>query len=735
MNAKDRMGRYIKFFIYLAVVILINVAGITLFFRLDLTKNRLYSISEESKRAVSTLSEPLSIDIFFTKDLPAPYNNTERYLHDLLDEYSIYANKYFNYHFYDVSPKEGGVSKENIENQRLAKDYGINPVQIQVIEKDEVKFQKAYMGLVMIHGDLVERIPTITSTDGLEYKLTTTIEKLNNKISALLRLPGKVHVRLFLSSSLEKVAPLMNLKDLQELPERFRDIVKRLNEKNYGKLDFEYLDPTKDRSLEAEVKKYNLLTLRWPAIPSRHIEAGRGSIGLVMQYKDKTVEIPLIQVINIPIIGTTYKMADIGNMERVINNNLESLININENIGYLADHGTLNLSSAYPYSILRQGQDHLSNLRRLISQTYSIKDVRLKDGPIPESLNCLIIARPTKKFSDYELYQIDQFLMRGKSLCLFIDAFKRTHPPSNSQMYLYNRMPQYIPIDTGLGKLLDFYGVHIKKSYVMDENCYKERIPEQLGGGERPIYFAPIIKSRFINRDLPFMKNIKGLIAFQVSPLKIETKQIAKNGLKAIKLISSSEESWEMRGRITLNPMLIHPPRSKDEEQSLPLAYLITGRFPSYFAGRPIPEKQVKENNPAKKKKTNKKLQGKKAGIDLSKKIKEKGEFISRGRPGKIFIMASSYMLRDNLIDARGRGPNATFIMNVIDHLNNRDETAAMRSKVQRFNPLHETGPGTKTFIKMFNIAGLPLLVIIAGLLVWFRRNSRKKRIKAMFQK
>jgi len=731
------MGRYIKFFIYLVVVILINVAGITLFFRLDLTKNRLYSISEESKKVVSTLSEPLSIDIFFTKDLPAPYNDTERYLHDLLDEYSIYANKYFNYHFYDVSPKEGGISKKNIENQRLAKDYGINPIQIQVIEKDKVKFQKAYMGLVMIHGDLVERIPTITSTDGLEYKLTTTIEKLNNKISALLRLPGKVHVRLFMSSSLKKVAPLMNLKDLKELPERFRDIVKRLNEKNYGKLDFEYLDPAKDKSLEAEVKKYNLLTLKWPAIPSRQIEAGKGSIGLVMQYRDKTVEIPLIQVINIPIIGTTYKMDDIGNMERVINNNLESLININGNIGYLADHGTLNISSSYPYSMLRQrqGQDQLSNLRKLISQTYSIKEVRLKDGPIPESLNCLIIAQPTKKFTDYELYQIDQFLMRGKSLCLFIDAFNRVHPPSNSQTYPYNRGPQYIPINTGVRKLLDFYGVHIKKSYVMDENCYKERVPEQLGGGERPIYFAPIIKSRFINRDLPFMKNIKGLIAFQISPLEVETKQITKNGLKAVKLISSSEKSWEMRGRITLNPMLIHPPRSKDKEQSLPLAYLITGRFPSYFAGRPTPKRELKENNLGKKKKANKKLRGKKTGVNLSKKIKEKGEFISKGRPGKIFIMASSYMLRDNLIDANGRSPNATFIMNVIDHLNNRDETAAMRSKVQRFNPLHETGPETKVFVKTFNVAGLPILVIIVGLLVWLRRNSRKKQIKTMFQR
>ena len=203
--------KYIKFVVYVIVVVLINVVGMTLFVRADLTKNDVYSISEASRRVVSTLSEPLTINVFFTKNLPAPHNNTERYLQDLLKEYSNYANRYFNYRFYDVSPEEGDISKEAKENQVLARNYGIFPIQIQAIEKDEVKFQKAYMGLVIIHGDLIERIPTVTSTDGLEYKLTMAMQKLNNKISALLSLKDKIGVRLFLSSSMDAVAPYMRL--------------------------------------------------------------------------------------------------------------------------------------------------------------------------------------------------------------------------------------------------------------------------------------------------------------------------------------------------------------------------------------------------------------------------------------------------------------------------------------------------------------------------------------------
>jgi len=218
MDVKKRAGNYVKFFTYLVVTALINVAGITLFLRMDLTENKIYSISDASKRVVSTLSEPLTIKVFFTKNLPAPHNNTERYLRDLLEEYSAYANQYFNYRFFEVSAEEGNMSEKTRENQELAKSYGIHPVRIRIIKEDEVKFQRAYMGLALIHGDLMERIPTVTSTEGLEYSLTTAIQKLNNKISALLRLPEKIRITLFCSSSLKAVAPLMRLNKLPDVP-------------------------------------------------------------------------------------------------------------------------------------------------------------------------------------------------------------------------------------------------------------------------------------------------------------------------------------------------------------------------------------------------------------------------------------------------------------------------------------------------------------------------------------
>ncbi len=735
MASKKKSGKYLKFIIYLIVIVLVNVAGITLFFRMDLTKNKIYSISAASKKVVETLSEPLTINVFFTKDLPSPHNNTERYLHDLLAEYAINADKFFNYRFFDVSPEEGEIADETKENQQLASNYGIHPIQIQAIEKDEVKFQKAYMGLVLIHGDLIERIPTITSTEGLEYKLTTAIQKMNNKISALLSLPAKIHIKLFLSSSLESVGPYMGIRNLSRIPEEMKAIVEKLNQKNYGKLEYEFLNPTQDQALQTVLQKHNIMSLSWPALSKGKIPPGKGAIGLVMEYGDKSLTIPLLSVIRLPIIGTQYQLSEMAEMEETINANIERLIDINQDIGYLADHGTLSLSGASPASPMqRQGQDSATNFRTMVSQTYTFKNINLKDQTIPENLNSMVIARPTEKFSDHELYQIDQFLMQGKSLALVLDRFNEVMP-GGQQGSSPGQAPVFIPLDTGLEKLLVHYGIRIQQSFVLDENCFRQQMPAQFGGGDQPIYYAPLIKNRFINNDLDFMKNIKVMVALKISPLELNIENIKNNSLTSYKLFSSSERSWQMRGRINLNPMFIKPPPSGDEMQSYPLAYLIEGEFPSYFAGKPLPVKEVEEEKPENDEKDSKQEAAEKPSeIDLSK-IERSGQFLSKGKPGKIFVMASADMLKNNVLDAEGQSSNATFIMNVIDYLNGRQDIAVMRGKEQRFNPLEDTQAGTKTFVKAFNIAGLPILVVIFGLGVWFRRHSRKKHIQMMFQK
>jgi ABC-2 type transport system permease protein len=749
MKTKQK-SNYYKFLLYVVVIFLLNLVSATLFVRFDLTRDGLYSISKISKKVVSTLSEPLTIHVFFTKNLPAPHNNTERYLEDLLKEYAIAANHFFNYQFHNVSAQDEETGKAVNENQELASNYGIYPVQIQKIEKDEVKFQKAYMGMALIYGDMVERIPTITSTDGLEYKITTAMQKMNNKIGALLRLPEKIQIKLVLSSSLNIVAPYINISGLADMPAKFETLVNKLNEKNYGKLAFSYQDPTAEPALLPGLKKANLFQLQWEGQKDqqgKEIPGGMGVAGIVMQNSQKSLSIPLIRVLRIPLIGDQYQLESMETMEKNLGAGIESMLDINENIAYLADFGTPSLQGNMGAPNQPQEQN-LQNFYGLVSENYSLKPVNLKEEDIPANLNCLIIAGPKEEFSDYALFKIDQFLMQGKSLAVLLDSFNEIVPGQNQSYTNPNQGPLYIPLNTGLEKLLSHYGIASKKSYVLDENCYKQRMDANYGGGEQPIYFAPLISPPNIDEHYDFMKNIERLIMLKISPLEIDQAKVKEFGLNARTLFSSSAKAWEMSGQINLNPYFIQKPEGDGQQKSYPLACILSGDFPSYFAGKPIPEKPLKpeekkpettkpEDKTATAKKPELKTEVKaeaKPDIDMSK-IKAAGTIIAKGKAGKIFLIGTSEIIKNNLLDQAGESPNALFLLNLLDFLNNREDVAVMRSKQQRLNLMGEIKGGTKTFVKTFNIVGLPILVVLAGILVWIKRKNRQKRIQLLFRK
>lgn len=723
-----RESRYVTFSLYLVVVVLVNLAAVTLFFRFDLTAGRVYSLSEASKKVIAAISEPLTVKVFFTRNLPAPYNGTERYLRDLLGEYSLYANRYFNYTFYDVSPEAGEAGAGQKDNQEEARSYGIYPVQIQHVENDEMKFKNAYMGLAIIHGDAVAEIPTITSTDGLEYRLTTTIQKLNNKISTLLSLPAPIRVKVFLSSSLTQVAPYIGVKELPHVATTVAEIVATLNKTHYGKLSYQLIDPSKEGREREVADRYKLMLLQWPDLPDGTLAKGRGVIGCVLEYGGKTQDIPLLNVMRIPILGTRYELVEKGRLEEAVKAGVESLIGINEKLGCLSGHGTLDMSGRPPMgSFDGRGGDDLSKFSALVSQVYSLEEVRLSDEPVPPQVRCLVIARPTEPFTDYELYQIDQMLMRGTNLAVFLEAFKEVNP-SPQNPFGDGGTPTYLPIDTGLEKLLADYGVTVKKSYVMDEHCYRQEMPEQLGGGDRPIYFAPIIQQEFISKEFSFTSNIKGIVVPRVSPLELDERRLKEKALRAGQVLASSNRSWEMKEHITFNPLFISPPLEESAFKSMPIACVLEGEFESYFAGRPVPVKEAAGEE--------------KEGMGATAPSREAAplapvegerEPLTKSRPAKIFVMASSEMLGNNVLDDEGRSTNAMFVMNVIDYLSDRDDIVALRSREQRFNPLFETGPLLKTGIKTFNIVVLPLLVVLCGLVVWLRRIARRKELQMMF--
>ena len=121
---------YLKIGTVLVALILLNVISRDRFKRLDLTDNKMYSLSSSSKEVVSQVDDLLTMKVYFSSDLPNELGNTKRFLQDILEEFRAYSNG--NIRFF-----EDPQSDENLEEQ--ARKDGIQPVQMQVIENDKSK--------------------------------------------------------------------------------------------------------------------------------------------------------------------------------------------------------------------------------------------------------------------------------------------------------------------------------------------------------------------------------------------------------------------------------------------------------------------------------------------------------------------------------------------------------------------------------------------------------------------
>lgn len=698
---KSNLETVLRTVLYLAVVVLLNIAATSLYFRIDLTRNKSYTLSDASKNAVATLQEPLTIKVFFSKNLPVPYNNIEQQVRDLLEEYAHWGNEFFNYRFYSMSTAEGSDPKQLSESEEMARRNSIVPIQIEKVEKDEVKLIRAYMGLAFQHGDLLETIPAVTSADRLEFRITQTIRSLNERVSSLVNLQENIQVKLFLSSSLYDF-----VENTSGFPAEVERIVDRLNKVYFNRLRFSHLDPAVDPTLITEAARYRIPPLLLGEQPA--------FAGIIITHGEEAFGASLIQG-----DASGYQVATAESMSALIEDSTKAILGIHEEIGYLAGFGTppYRGSSGQSDAV----ETDLRTFYALVSKSYTIKGLLLEQREIPGSLKSLLIVSPRERLSDWALFQIDQFLMRGGSVILFLDPFDvfiGRQPGSGT----LSGLPFYSPRETGLERMIENYGVALSPSYVLDENCFISRDKNQQGGiDEVPVYFAPVIGKESFNQELDYLKNLNGLITISTAPLKLS--RAGDDRLQAHLLFSSSDQSWDLdyQDILRVNPINAQPPRSG--KKSYPLAYLLEGPFNSYFAGKPIPARPEIIGRTG---------EGNRDTI-LSDSMTVEEKFLPQGH-GKLFVMGGSTVLEASLLDPEGRRANSLFLLNILDVMNDREERAVMRVKRGGISPIEETTFRRRTFVKAFNIAVLPALVAAAGALVWLYRTGRKRRIQRRFQ-
>jgi gliding-associated putative ABC transporter substrate-binding component GldG len=153
-------------------LVLLNILGVFAFGRIDVTGKRLFSLSEGSKRVVASLEDDLEVTAYFTKDLPPPFNATERYVRDILDEYAAASKGKVHVKF---------VNPDSDEKRSAADADGVQKVAHQKIENDAVQVVEGYRGIVFKYLGERKAIPSVAGTDGLEYEITQTLKQLTGE--------------------------------------------------------------------------------------------------------------------------------------------------------------------------------------------------------------------------------------------------------------------------------------------------------------------------------------------------------------------------------------------------------------------------------------------------------------------------------------------------------------------------------------------------------------------------
>jgi len=153
------------------IVLVINFLSNELHGRLDLTDERQYTLSKATRDILDNLEEPVTIKAYFSKNLPPNIGQTRSDFQDLLVEYNSRSNGMIAFEFIDPNENEGA--------ERLALENGIQPVMINVREKDQVKQQKAFLGATVNLGEKIDVIPVITPGSAMEYALSTSIKRIS----------------------------------------------------------------------------------------------------------------------------------------------------------------------------------------------------------------------------------------------------------------------------------------------------------------------------------------------------------------------------------------------------------------------------------------------------------------------------------------------------------------------------------------------------------------------------
>ncbi len=161
-----RTGRRIPSLTALLLFLILLFSAIAfhrLYFRLDLTQARIFSLSKTTRELVGKLENPLRITYYRSPELKKYYPQTN----DVAEYLSTYCSQSSRLSLQFDKPDGDKLNALGIQGQQIRNDTGT-----------KTEFITVYSAVLMQYQDKQTLIPFVLSTDTLEYDLTRRVQDL-----------------------------------------------------------------------------------------------------------------------------------------------------------------------------------------------------------------------------------------------------------------------------------------------------------------------------------------------------------------------------------------------------------------------------------------------------------------------------------------------------------------------------------------------------------------------------
>jgi ABC-2 type transport system permease protein len=321
------------------------------------------------------------------------------------------------------------------------------------------------------------------------------------------------------------------------------------------------------------------------------------------------------------------------------------------------------------------GDNPLGQLRDKLAGTYLLKNVVLGDQPgVPDDVDALLVIGPQQPLTDRALWGIDQYVMGGGSLALYLGQNRPDFDTMTTR-----------PIHHRLDGWLAAQGVHLGTMAIVDRDK-NEQMPLPVVAGRRRVLVQlnyPLIPvAQALNAASPITQGLNRVVAPFVTPITIDSP--LPGGVDATWLVQTGATSHGIRELRSLQLEALRTPDPAETAGPFTVAVALDGRFTSVFAGKPIP-----------------------APSGATVAPEDPADRIDAGDEARIAVVSSADFVANNL----------PFVMNTIDWLVQDPTLMAIRSRAAVVDTLNAPVGSSLSVVKALMV-GVPaaFLAVLAAM-------------------